>query len=78
MADALDCDLVYALVPRKSLDEMVKLQAHTKAEDHIGPIAHHSRLEDQALSPAASRNEVDELAASLIDKRGLWSGDADL
>jgi predicted DNA-binding mobile mystery protein A len=73
VADALDCDLVYALVPRESLDEMVRRQALKKAARHIAPIAHHSRLEDQALSGAESRSEVDDLAGSLIDKRGLWS-----
>lgn len=75
-ADALDCDLVYALVPRESLDEVVHRRALKKAADHIAPIAHHSRLENQALSMTASRSEVDDLAAGLIDKRGLWSEDA--
>ncbi|MEA3502456.1 MAG: mobile mystery protein A, partial [Actinomycetota bacterium] len=43
-ASALDCDLVYVLEPRTSLDEAVREQAHKKAARHLAPLAHHSRL----------------------------------
>jgi len=72
-AHALGCDLAYVLVPRQSLDEMVMRQARKKAADYIAPIAHHGRLENQALSGAASAMQLDDLASDLIDKRGLWS-----
>src|SRR3954451_6151618 len=48
-ANALDCDLVYALVPRTSLDDTVTAQARRKAAEHLAPIAHSMRLEDQAV-----------------------------
>ena len=72
-ADALDCDLVYALVPRRSLDELVMAQARRKATQHLRPIAHHSRLEDQAVTGADAEAEIDELAAHFVDRRGLWT-----
>ena len=72
-ADALDCDLVYALVPRHSLDDLVMEQARRKATQHLRPIAHHSRLEDQAVTGADAEAEIDELAAHFVDRRGLWT-----
>jgi predicted DNA-binding mobile mystery protein A len=72
-ADALDCDLFYALVPRHGLDVAVQEQALRKAARHLSRVAHHSRLEDQSLDEASTRAELEELAASLVDRRGLWS-----
>jgi predicted DNA-binding mobile mystery protein A len=72
-AEALDCDLVYALVPRQGLDEAVRAQAHRQALRHVVQVAHHSRLEDQAVDDDAARVQVDELAQRLVDRRGLWT-----
>lgn len=74
-ADALDCTLVYALVPRTSLDEAVTQQARRKAAAHLDPIAHHSRLEDQAVSDDDTASQLDDLAARFIDRRGLWTNE---
>ena len=72
-ADAMDCDLVYALVPRKSLEETVRSRARLKAAEHMHPIDHHSRLEDQATSEEDRQALLDDLAARFIDRRGLWT-----
>ena len=72
-ADAMDCDLVYALVPRTSLEESVRSRARRKVADYLGPIAHHSRLEDQAISDEETEALLDDLAERFIDRRGLWS-----
>ncbi len=72
-AEALNCDLVYFLVPRASLDETVKAQAHRKAARQLGRVAHHSRLEDQAVTDDDMAAQLDELAARFIDRKGLWS-----
>jgi len=76
VANALDCELVYFFVPRSSLEESVTNQAHQKAARHLDRVAHHSRLENQELSAVAAASQVERLAESLIDRRGLWS-DAD-
>jgi predicted DNA-binding mobile mystery protein A len=73
-AEALDCELVYFLVPRRSLQGAVEHQARRVAADHLARIGHHSRLEDQALSDADATEELDAMAADLVDRRGLWSG----
>ena len=72
-AAALDCELVYALVPRTTLEDSVRERALTKARALLGPVAHHSRLEDQSLGVDDTDAQIHELAARLIDKRGLWS-----
>jgi predicted DNA-binding mobile mystery protein A len=71
-ADALNCDLVYVLLPRTSLEDAVKTQARRKAEGILAPVAHHSRLEDQSLSPDEMQAQLDELADKFVDRRGLW------
>ena len=72
-AEALDCDLVYALVPRRSLDEAVTEQGRRRAMRLLDQVAHHSRLEDQTVSESATASQLDELAARFIDRRGLWT-----
>jgi predicted DNA-binding mobile mystery protein A len=73
-AEALDCELVYFLVPRRPLQLAVEHQSRRAAADHLARISHHSRLEEQALSDDAAADELDALAADLVDRRGLWSG----
>jgi predicted DNA-binding mobile mystery protein A len=74
VADALESDLVYAIVPRATLDTTVEAQARRRALEHLGAIAHHSRLEDQAVNDDDTDAQLDELAARFVDRRGLWSG----
>lgn len=74
-ADALDCDLVYALVPRQSLEAAVTNRARLKAGSLVSRVGHSMLLEDQQVLPAAARAQLDEQAAMLVDRPGLW-GDA--
>ena len=72
-AEALDCELVYFLIPRTTLEESVERQARQKAAQYLQRVVHHSRLEDQATTNEESAEQLDELAAQLIERRGLWS-----
>lgn len=72
-ADALGCDVVYLLVPRTTLEDAVTTQARRKARAYLGPVAHHSRLEDQAVDYLGRSSQLDDLAARLVDRRGLWT-----
>lgn len=74
-ADAMDCDLIYAIVPRTSLEESVRSRARRKAAKYLGPIAHHSRLEDQTISDVEADAMLDDLAEQFVDRRGLWTDD---
>lgn len=49
VAGALDCDLVYALVPRAgSLRELTENRARAEAQKHVQDVEHSMALEDQA------------------------------
>lgn len=76
-ADALECDVVYALVPRRSLEQMVKEQARTRALERLGRVAHTMALEDQALSNEQLERRARDLADRYLTMPGLWSVSAD-
>lgn len=71
-AAALDCDLVYALVPRTTLSDAVRRQALRKAAAHLRNVQHHMRLEDQVVV-GSEEEELEDVIRELIDRRGLWS-----
>lgn len=73
-AAALDCQLVYALVPRTSLDRMVQERAQALAEQSLARIHHTMRLEDQALRDSELAAERDRLTRAFLDGRAsrLW------
>ena len=49
LANALDCDLVYALVPRSgSLHDLAASQARKRARNHVIGVEHSMALESQA------------------------------
>jgi predicted DNA-binding mobile mystery protein A len=48
-ANALDCDLVYALVPRISLQELQGQRLRDEATERVLSIEHSMALEDQAV-----------------------------
>jgi predicted DNA-binding mobile mystery protein A len=73
IGEALDCQVVYALVPRTSLEEAVKSQSIRKATNQLVRVSHHSRLEDQAVGVADEAVQIEDLAKQLIDRRGLWT-----
>jgi predicted DNA-binding mobile mystery protein A len=72
-AEALDADLVYAIVPRKNLREMVSARARAVAQQRVAPISKSMALEDQGLTPAQIERQIDELAHELERKpNALW------
>jgi predicted DNA-binding mobile mystery protein A len=73
-ARALDCELVYALVPRKPLQEMVEDRATALAMNSIKATRHSMALEDQSVGQEDEREQVKKLARQLAEKSGskLW------
>jgi|SRR5687767_5434181 len=65
-ADALDCDLVYALIPRSGLKTTIEEQAHLLAKEEIENIAHTMRLEAQGVSPEDTESLIQERVAQLL------------
>jgi predicted DNA-binding mobile mystery protein A len=73
-AEALNCRLVYALVPNEPLDTRVQRQAEAVAHQHMAAAGHSMRLEDQGTAPAVEAREITRLAAELLARRParLW------
>ena len=71
MADSLGCDLVYAVVPRKPLEEIVQRRATQLAIEEVHGVAHTMGLEDQRPTDARIQRQVTRRAEELL--RGRWS-----
>jgi predicted DNA-binding mobile mystery protein A len=71
LANALDCDLVYALVPRKPLTEVVHDRAKQLAKQEVYGVAHTMSLEDQRPTGARIQKQVARRTEELL--RGKWS-----
>jgi predicted DNA-binding mobile mystery protein A len=73
-AEALNCRLVYALVPNEPLETRVQRQAEAVAHQHMAAAGHSMRLEDQGTAPAVEAREITRLAAELLARRParLW------
>lgn len=74
-AEALDCRLVYALVPNRPLEEVVTAAARRVAEQRIGRTNHSMALENQAIGAGELEAERARLADDLVrrDLRALWN-----
>lgn len=72
-ADALGCDVVYALVPRQTLDTIVQARAERVARTELAAVDHTMLLEDQsAVDDDDDDRRVREYAEKLLDLPGLW------
>jgi predicted DNA-binding mobile mystery protein A len=72
-ADAIGCDVVYAIVPRAgSFNELLKQRAHFKAADLVQRVGHSMSLEQQATGNLKKRlaDVATELAAN---PRQMWT-----
>jgi predicted DNA-binding mobile mystery protein A len=74
LAQALDCELHYALVPRTSLTQQLQDRAQTLATEKLRPISHSMALEDQAVTGPYDKLQIDAAAKALLEgsRRELW------
>jgi predicted DNA-binding mobile mystery protein A len=74
LAQALDCELQYALVPRTSLEQCLQNRATEVARERIRPISHSMSLEDQLVKGSLSDVQIELLAKEILDgsRRQLW------
>jgi len=74
LAEAMECKLVYAIVPAKPIDDVLRDRATALARQTLKGTTHTMRLEAQGLSPDAQARaldrEVDRLLAG--NPRRLW------
>lgn len=73
-AEALDCHLVYALVPSDSLDETVRRRATIMAKKRLQSTSHSMRLESQSVEDSDEYQQLQKLIDKLIEQGGskLW------
>ena len=71
---ALDCALVYALVPRTSVEDSVRRRARLVAERVVGRVSQSMDLEDQAIPVTERERQISDLAEKLWQEmpRELW------
>jgi predicted DNA-binding mobile mystery protein A len=70
LADALNCKLVYALLPREgSVSDLLETQARKKAEALVSKASAHMALEKQALKAEERARQVELLASELLRDR---------
>lgn len=73
-ADALNCRVVYALIPNGSLEEIVQTRARAVATKLVERISHSMALEDQKVSKRERDQQIEELADELVRElpKQLW------
>lgn len=74
LADQLDADVVWAIVPRKSLFQIREDQARRKARALQKIVSQTMRLEAQGLSKEAEDRELERLVRELLagNPKKLW------
>lgn len=74
LARALECRLVYALVPQEPLEEIRRGQARTVARRQLKRVSHTMSLEDQAISKKAEESDLNRRIEKLLagNPKALW------
>lgn len=73
-AEASECDLYYAIVPRRPTEEILRERARRIAAEQIGRVAHSMRLEEQDVPGHELQRQVEDLADQILREmpRSLW------
>lgn len=72
-AEALDCRLVYALVPNSSLESSVNERARKIALRDLGRVAHSMALEAQGTGDADLEERIRAYIRDALRYRDLWN-----
>lgn len=74
VAEAMQCDLVYALVPRKPINSILEERAKQIAADSLEQVSRSMRLEDQETSAAHRTRLAQQIVRQLLEEtpKRLW------
>ena len=72
-AEALDCTLVYALVPNDSLEAAVRTRARKIALRDLARVAHTMKLEAQETGDTALEARIEAYIRDTLRERDLWN-----
>lgn len=65
-AEAMDCVLVYAIIPKEPIDDILRARATKVAAQQLARVSHTMALENQSLSPADQEAERERLIDELL------------
>lgn len=68
MAEAMDCKFVYAIVPKKNVEDVITERALEKARAQAKTASTHMALEAQSLSKEQLEFEIERIATQIMDK----------
>ena len=73
-ADALNCDFVYAIVPREKFDDIIYKQAQKKAMKILGKVNKNMGLENQLANKDVLEDILKDIVKDLLYKNSkkLW------
>lgn len=74
VADALECEFVYALIPKHGLDKTMQRQAKKRAKRMLASAEHTMQLENQPSPKEAGELQLKELISELLEgsQNKLW------
>ncbi len=72
VARAMNCQLVYALVPNTSLEQTVREQAEHVAARTLGYVSATMDLEDQSVGPDRRADQLADHTRKVIDANRQW------
>lgn len=75
VADALECDLVYAILPRAGLHDQVVNRAEALAKAYVDRVQQSMALEEQQLDDEALLRLKNQVATDLMTAKNLWRND---
>ena len=67
MAEGMGCHFVYAIVPKRNLEGILKARAKEKATLRVKEAQDHMALENQALSEKLVKFEIDRLTKEILN-----------
>ncbi len=74
LAEALNCEVHYALIPREPLESMIKNRAIELAKERLSMVSHSMALEGQQVSGQDRDKQIEFLALEILagPRRDLW------
>lgn len=76
-AHALDCQLVYVLVPRQPLDDLVRSRARRLATKRMASARHNMVMEAQGVAHEDEQRQLERMIDRLLEKAGseIWENE---
>jgi predicted DNA-binding mobile mystery protein A len=72
VAEAMDCVLIYALVPKDNLEAMVDRRARSLAIEALRRVSHSMALEDQQVADQEFEARIQRYIETNLRDRDLW------